>query len=152
MRIVIQRVQYASCTVDGTCTGKIEKGYAALIGIKETDTTEIALKMLEKIKKLRIFEDENERINLNLEAVDGGILLIPQFTLYADCKSNRPGFTKAAPPDMAKGLFCYMVDHAPEYFDKVAAGWFGADMKIELLNDGPFTVILDSEELRMESK
>ena len=150
MRIVIQRVRYATCTVDGKCIGKIDKGFAALIGIHQTDTSEIALKMLEKVKKLRIFEDENGKVNLNLEAVDGGILLIPQFTLYADCKSNRPGFTNAAPPDMAKGLFCYMVDHAPEYFNKIQTGWFGADMKIELLNDGPFTIILDSEELKMK--
>ncbi len=152
MRIVIQRVKYATCTIDGKCVSKIDQGYAALIGIQSTDTSEIALKMLEKMKKLRIFEDADGKINLNLEAVGGGILLIPQFTLYADCKSNRPGFTKAAPPDMARGLFCYMVDHAPLYFEKVQAGWFGADMKIELLNDGPFTIILDSDELKMDVK
>lgn len=149
MRIVLQRVQYATCTIDGECVGKIDNGYAALIGIQENDTSEIALKMMEKVKKLRIFEDEEGKTNLSLEAVGGGILLIPQFTLYADCKKNRPGFTKAASPDMAKGLFCYMVDHAPEYFDIVQSGWFGADMKIELLNDGPFTIILDSDELKM---
>ena len=150
MRIVIQRVKYATCTIDGKCVGEIDKGYAALIGIQATDTSDVAHKMMEKMKKLRIFEDDEGKINLNLEAVDGGVLLIPQFTLYADCKSNRPGFTKAAPPDMARALFCYMVDHAPEYFTHVQTGWFGADMKIELLNDGPFTIILDSDELKIK--
>lgn len=148
MRIVLQRVLRAKCTVDDRITGQIKKGYALLLGVHESDTTQIADKMIEKIKNLRIFEDENGKTNLNAEAVDGEVLLIPQFTLYADCrKGNRPNFLNAAKPDMANELFLYMAEQFKKHFSVAEKGEFGADMKIELVNDGPFTIWLDSEEL-----
>ncbi len=148
MRIVLQRVLRAKCTVDDRITGEIKKGYALLLGVHESDTTQIADKMIEKIKNLRIFEDENGKTNLNAEAVGGEVLLIPQFTLYADCrKGNRPNFLNAAKPDMANELFLYMAEQFKKHFSVTEKGEFGADMKIELVNDGPFTIWLDSEEL-----
>lgn len=149
MRVILQRVKRAKCTVDGKVTGEIEKGYALLLGIHDSDTKEIADKMIEKIKNLRIFEDENGKTNLNIEAVGGGILLIPQFTLYADCKKgNRPNFLEAAKPEKANEMFMYMYDGFKKHFDVAEKGVFGADMKIELVNDGPFTLNLDSEALK----
>lgn len=148
MRVVLQRVLRAKCTVDDYITGEIKKGYALLLGVHQTDTAEIADKMIEKIKNLRIFEDENGKTNLNAEAVGGEVLLIPQFTLYADCrKGNRPNFLNAAKPDMANEMFLYMAEEFKKHFTVVETGEFGADMKIELINDGPFTIWLDSEEL-----
>ena len=148
MRVVLQRVLRAQCTVDDYITGEIKKGYALLLGVHQTDTAEIADKMIEKIKNLRIFEDENGKTNLNAEAVGGEVLLIPQFTLYADCrKGNRPNFLNAAKPDMANEMFLYMAEEFKKHFTVVETGEFGADMKIELINDGPFTIWLDSEEL-----
>ena len=148
MRIVLQRVLNAKCTVDGEVTGQIDKGYLLFLGISGDDTTFIAEQMVEKIKNIRIFEDENGKINKNLEFVNGKILLIPQFTLYADCrKGNRPNFIGAANPEMAKAMFHYMLDLFKEKLGGVEAGRFGADMKIELLNDGPFTLVLDSDNL-----
>ncbi|MBE6881041.1 MAG: D-tyrosyl-tRNA(Tyr) deacylase [Ruminococcaceae bacterium] len=148
MRFVIQRVTRASCTVEGKVTGKIDKGFLVLIGISADDTKEIADKMIKKLIGMRIFDDENGKTNLALSDVGGELLLISQFTLYADCKKgNRPSFTKAGGPDMANELYEYIIAQCNEQYGKVQRGIFGADMKIELLNDGPFTVILDSAEI-----
>lgn len=142
MKLVIQRVTSASVTIDGSVVGKIGKGYMVLIGIGREDNEEIIRKYADKMLKLRIFEDENGKTNLSLAQVDGELLLVSQFTLYADCSSNRPGFTQAAPPDMAKQLYEYFVQYCRGKAKKVETGEFGADMKVELLNDGPFTIIL----------
>lgn len=142
MKLVIQRVTSASVTIDGSVAGKIGKGYMVLIGIGREDNEEIIRKYADKMLKLRIFEDENGKTNLSLAQVDGELLLVSQFTLYADCSSNRPGFTQAAPPDMAKQLYEYFVEYCRGKAKKVETGEFGADMKVELLNDGPFTIIL----------
>ena len=148
MKFVIQRVTKASCTVEGNVTGKIDKGFLVLIGISADDTKEIADKMIKKLIGMRIFDDENGKTNLALSDVGGELLLISQFTLYADCKKgNRPSFTKAGPPDMANELYEYIISECDRQYGKVQRGIFGADMKIELLNDGPFTVILDSAEI-----
>ena len=148
MRFVIQRVTKATCTVEGKVTGKIDKGFLVLIGISADDTKEIADKMIKKLIGMRIFDDENGKTNLALSDVGGQLLLISQFTLYADCKKgNRPSFTKAGGPDMANELYEYIIAECDKQYGKVQRGIFGADMKIELLNDGPFTVILDSAEI-----
>ena len=148
MRFVIQRVSHASVTVDGSVLGKIGKGFLVLIGVSGTDTEETADKMMKKMLGLRIFEDENGKTNLDLRTVNGELLLISQFTLYADCKrGNRPGFTRAGKPEEAKALYEYIIRKCKEEFPVVEQGEFGADMKVELLNDGPFTILLDSEEL-----
>jgi len=148
MRFVIQRVQHASCTIDGQVTGSIEKGFMVLIGIAETDTREIAEKMVKKMCQLRIFEDSEGKTNLDLASVGGQLLLISQFTLYADChKGNRPSFVHAGKPEMAAPMYEYIIGEAANYCPVVERGIFGADMKIELLNDGPFTVVLDSDTL-----
>ncbi|MDY5449949.1 MAG: D-aminoacyl-tRNA deacylase [Clostridia bacterium] len=148
MKLVIQRVTYASVTVDNNVIGKIGKGYMVLIGVSDTDTKEIADKMLDKMIKLRIFEDENGKTNLSLADVGGELLLISQFTLYANCKKgNRPSFIEAGSPDHANALYEYIIEKCKERVDVVEQGEFGAEMKVELLNDGPFTVILDSEQI-----
>lgn len=148
MRYVIQRVTNASCTVDGRVTGEIEKGFLVFIGVSDTDTKEIADKMTKKLLGMRIFEDENGKTNLSLKDVNGSLLLISQFTLYADCKKgNRPSFTKAGKPDHANELYEYMIDVCKNEISNVQTGIFGADMKIQLLNDGPFTILLDSDEI-----
>ena len=150
MRFVIQRVQHAECVVDGKTTGAIGKGFLVLIGISDTDTEEIADRMLKKMTGLRIFEDQEGKTNLSLQDVGGELLLISQFTLYADCrKGNRPSFIRAGKPEHADPLYEYMLKSCAAMLPgvKVERGIFGADMKITLLNDGPFTVILDSEEL-----
>ncbi|MCI5918300.1 MAG: D-aminoacyl-tRNA deacylase [Roseburia sp.] len=148
MRYVIQRVTNASCTVDGRVTGEIEKGFLVFIGVSDTDTKEIADKMTKKLLGMRIFEDENGKTNLSLKDVNGSLLLISQFTLYADCKKgNRPSFTKAGKPDHANELYEYMIDLCKNEISNVQTGIFGADMKIQLLNDGPFTILLDSDEI-----
>ena len=148
MRFVIQRVSHASVTVDGSVLGKIGKGFLVLIGVSDTDTKETADKMVKKMLGLRIFEDENGKTNLDLRAVEGELLLVSQFTLYADCRrGNRPGFTRAGRPDMADEMYEYIIAKCREQFPAVECGEFGADMKVELLNDGPFTILLDSEEL-----
>ena len=148
MRFVVQRVKEASVTVDGAVVGKIGKGYLVLIGIKDDDTEATADRMLQKMINLRIFEDENGKTNLSLAQVGGGLLLISQFTLYADArKGNRPSFIRAGKPDMAEPLYEYMIKKAKETVPVVERGIFGADMKVSLLNDGPFTLYLDSEEL-----
>lgn len=148
MKLVIQRVTHASVTVDNNIIGKIGKGYMVLIGVSDTDTEEIADKMLDKMIKLRIFEDENGKTNLSLADVGGELLLISQFTLYANCKKgNRPSFIEAGSPDHANALYEYIIEKCKERVDVVEQGEFGAEMKVELLNDGPFTVILDSEQI-----
>lgn len=148
MRFVIQRVKSSKVTIDGEIRGEIGKGFMVLIGIGAGDTVQTADKMIKKMINLRIFEDENGKTNLSLNDVGGNLLLISQFTLYADCrKGNRPSFVKAAPPDMAEELYDYIVKKCSEQVEDVQKGEFGADMKVELLNDGPFTIVLDSKEI-----
>ena len=148
MKFVIQRVTHASCTIDGEVTGKIGKGFMVLIGIAQDDTVEIADKMVKKMCQLRIFEDAEGKTNLDLASVGGDLLLISQFTLYADChKGNRPSFIFAGKPDMASPMYDHIIEEAKKYVPVVEKGVFGADMKIDLLNDGPFTIVLDSKEL-----
>lgn len=148
MRFVIQRVLNANVVVEGETIGEIGKGYLVLIGVAANDTKEIADKLIKKMIGLRIFSDENDKINLNLESVGGSLLLVSQFTLYADCKrGNRPGFTNAGAPDMASAMYDYIVDECRKLVPNVQTGSFGADMKVSLLNDGPFTIILDSDEI-----
>lgn len=148
MRFIIQRVTNASVEIEGKIEGKINKGFLVLIGICENDNKEIADKLVKKMCGLRIFEDENGKTNLSLNDVGGELLLISQFTLYADCKKgNRPSFIKAASPDLASPLYDYIIEESKKYVDVVEKGIFGADMKVSLLNDGPFTVILDSDEI-----
>lgn len=148
MRFVIQRVTDASVTIDGEISGKIGKGYLVLIGVADTDTKEIADKMIRKMIGLRIFEDEQGKTNLSLADVDGGLLLVSQFTLYANCKrGNRPSFIEAGKPDMANEMYEYIIEKCRESVGEVQTGEFGADMKVQLLNDGPFTILLDSDQL-----
>ena len=148
MRFVIQRVTEASVTIEGEISGKIGKGYLVLIGVADTDTKEIADKMIRKMIGLRIFEDEQGKTNLTLADVDGGLLLVSQFTLYANCKrGNRPSFIEAGKPDMANEMYEYIIEKCRESVDEVQTGEFGADMKVQLLNDGPFTILLDSDQL-----
>ena len=148
MKFVIQRVTHASVTVDRDVLGKIEKGFMVLIGIEDSDTQAVADKMISKMLGLRIFEDEEGKMNLALKDVGGGLLLISQFTLYADCrKGNRPSFVRAGKPEMASRMYDYIVARCKEQIPDTGCGIFGADMKISLLNDGPFTILLDSEEI-----
>ena len=148
MRIVLQRVKYASVKVDGELCGKTDGGYMLLFGAGHGDTEEICRKLADKTANLRIFSDENDKINLSLADVGGTILVVPQFTLYADCrKGNRPNFIQAAKPDEANRLYEYFVEYMRSKGFHVETGSFGADMKVELLNDGPFTLILDSDTL-----
>ncbi len=144
MKIVLQRVTHASVTVDGNVTGKINNGYLLLFGVGKNDTKEDCNRLADKIVNLRIFSDENGKINLSLKDVNGSILVVPQFTLYADCrKGNRPNFIQAGSPDYANELFEYFTQYLQNKGQHVETGIFGADMKVELLNDGPFTVILE---------
>ena len=148
MKLVIQRVSHASCTVENNVTGKIDIGYMILVGFGLNDDKSIVEKMAEKVSKLRIFEDEDGKINKSIFDVNGKILSISQFTLYADCKKgNRPSFTNALGGDKAIELYKYFNECLRKLNLEVEEGKFGADMKIELLNDGPVTIILDSEEL-----
>lgn len=148
MRFVIQRVTNSKVTVDDNTIGQIGKGFMVLIGVADSDTKEIADKMIRKMINMRIFEDENGKTNLGLKDVGGSLLLISQFTLYADCKKgNRPSFIKAGAPDKANELYEYIIAKCKEDIDVVEKGEFGADMKVELQNDGPFTIFLDSEEI-----
>ncbi|MBE5958299.1 MAG: D-tyrosyl-tRNA(Tyr) deacylase [Lachnospiraceae bacterium] len=148
MRFVIQRVSHAKVTVDNEVTGKINRGFLVLIGVCDSDTTEIADKMIKKLVNMRIFEDENGKTNLSLADVGGELLLVSQFTLYADCKKgNRPSFVKAGGPKLADDLYEYIIEGCKKTVPVVEKGIFGADMKVELLNDGPFTILLDSDEL-----
>ena len=144
MKFVIQRVNRASVEVDGSIVGKIGKGFLVFIGVSNTDTKEIADRYLKKMIGLRIFKDENEKTNLSLSDVNGELLLVSQFTLYANCKKgNRPSFTEAGSPDLANDLYEYLVSEAKKLVSVVETGIFGANMKISLENDGPFTIILD---------
>lgn len=144
MRLVRQRVTHASVTVDQEVIGKIEKGFLVLMGVGASDDEAMADKYLKKMLGLRIFEDENGKTNLSLKDVGGELLLVSQFTLYADCRhGNRPGFTQAGAPDHAEKLYEYMLARCRETVPVVEHGKFGADMKVELCNDGPFTIILD---------
>lgn len=148
MRFIIQRVQNANVCVDGQVIGEINKGLLVFIGITHTDTYDIADKMIKKLINMRIFQDENDKTNLALQDVNGQLLLISQFTLYADCKKgNRPSFVNAGNADMANDLYEYIIKCCKETVPIVEKGIFGADMKIQLLNDGPFTIVLDSDDL-----
>ena len=148
MKMLVQRVKHAKVTVDGNVTGAIEQGYLVLLGIAPEDTTEIMEKMVDKLLRLRIFSDENDKINLSLQDVGGSLLLVSQFTLYADCrKGNRPSFVHAAPPAQAEALYEECKAYCRERVPVVESGIFGADMQVELCNDGPFTVLLDSAEI-----
>lgn len=147
MKFVIQKVAHASVTVDRQVIGQIGRGFLVLIGVAEDDTKEIADKLIKKLLNLRIFEDSEGKTNLSLRDVQGSLLLISQFTLYADCKKgNRPSFTKAGNTTLANELYEYVIEKCRVEFP-VETGSFGADMKVELLNDGPFTIILDSAEI-----
>ena len=144
MRLVIQRVTQASVTVSGSVVGAINKGYLVLVGIGQNDTETIVEKMADKMMRLRIFSDENDKINLSLQDVGGQLLLVSQFTLYADCqKGNRPSFVDAASPDKANKLYEYFKEKCKAEVKHVGCGIFGADMKVSLLNDGPVTIILE---------
>lgn len=148
MKFVIQRVNEASVFVEERVVGKIRKGFLVLIGISKDDTREIADKMIKKMIGLRIFEDENGKTNVAIKDVAGELLLISQFTLYADCKKgNRPSFINAGTPDMANELYEYIIEKCKEQIEVVEKGIFGADMKVKLENDGPFTIVLDSKEI-----
>lgn len=148
MKFVIQRVNNASVTIDEKIVGKINKGFLVLIGVSNDDTKEIADKMIKKLIGMRIFEDENGKTNLALADVDGELLLVSQFTLYANCKKgNRPSFINAGAPDMANEMYEYIIEKCREIVKVVETGEFGADMKVKLENDGPFTIVLDSEQL-----
>jgi len=153
MKFLIQRVTYASCTVDSQITGEINKGFCVFIGVSDTDNEQIADALIKKMIGLRIFEDAEGKTNLSLDAVDGGLLLISQFTLYANCrKGNRPSFTDAGNPELANHLYEYIISECQKAIPIVETGIFGADMKISIQNDGPFTIILDSNDLNIPSK
>ena len=148
MKFVIQRVTHADVVVDGNELGRIGKGFMVLIGVSKDDNETIADNMVDKMIKLRIFEDENGKTDLSLDDVGGELLLISQFTLYANCKKgNRPSFIDAGAPDEANALYEYIIERCKERVNVVERGEFGADMKVSLLNDGPFTIVLDSSEI-----
>jgi len=148
MKFVIQRVSESTVKVHGEIIGQIGKGFMVLIGVGQDDTQEIADKMVKKMVGLRIFEDENGKTNLSLADVNGSLLLISQFTLYANCKKgNRPSFIESGSPDKAEALYEYIIAKCKESVPIVEKGSFGADMKVSLVNDGPFTIVLDSEKL-----
>lgn len=148
MKLVLQRVKESSVTIDGQVHGAIEKGYMVLVGFASTDTKEMIDKMIDKMIHLRVFEDEQGKMNLSLLDINGSVLSISQFTLYADCrKGRRPGFTDAAKPDIAIPLYDYFNEKMKSLGIHVETGVFGADMKVSLINDGPVTIILDSEEI-----
>lgn len=145
MKLVIQRVKEASVKVDNNIVGKIDKGFLVLIGITHTDTKEIADYLAKKLCNLRVFEDENGKMNLNIKTINGKLLLVSQFTLYAECEKsgNRPSFSDAAKPEVAEPLYEYFCDKCKQEGVEVEKGIFGADMKVNLLNDGPVTIIME---------
>lgn len=148
MKFVIQNVLNASVSVDQKIVGQINQGYVVFIGISNDDNEETANKMIQKMLNLRIFQDENGKTNLSLEQISGELLLISQFTLYADCKhGNRPSFIKAGKPEHAQKLYNYIIEQCKMKVSNVQTGIFGADMKVSLTNDGPFTIVLDSTEI-----
>ena len=147
MKMLIQRVTHASVEVEGKICGSIGQGFLVLLGVGQGDTREIADKYVKKMTSLRIFEDENGKTNLSLDQVGGEVLLISQFTLYANCrKGNRPSFIEAGDPAEAEALYEYVIEKTREVVPKVEKGVFGAEMKVDLLNDGPFTVMLEGLE------
>ena len=145
MRAVVTRVKHASVTIEGAVTGQIGEGYLVLLGVAPADTEETAVKLAEKICNLRIFEDENEKMNRNLEQVGGALLVVSQFTLYADTSSRRPGFSKAAKPDLAVPLYERFMDQCRSRGFQVEHGQFGADMQVASVNDGPVTILFELE-------
>lgn len=148
MKFVIQRVKNASVSIENNVVGKIDAGFLVLVGITDSDTREIADAMVKKLINLRIFKDSQDKMNLSIKDIGGSLLLVSQFTLYADCShGNRPSFTLAAKPDFANELYEYIITECKKYDLPVETGRFGADMKINLLNDGPVTIILDSNEI-----
>ncbi|MDM8203157.1 D-aminoacyl-tRNA deacylase [Faecalicoccus acidiformans] len=152
MKAVIQRVRHASCTIDSQITGSIDQGFCVLVGFTQSDTEAVVDKVVKKIVSLRVFSDEEGKMNRSLLDMSGKILSISQFTLYADCKKgNRPGFTRAARPEQAIPLYEYFNQAIASAGIPVETGVFGADMQIELCNDGPVTIVLDSEELGYEN-
>ena len=148
MKFIVQRVNKSQVEVEEKIVGKIDRGFMVLIGITHNDTKEIADFLVRKLINLRVFEDENGKMNLSLKDVQGSLLLISQFTLYADCrKGNRPSYTNAGNPDLANELYEYIIAQCQKEFPNVQHGIFGAYMKVSLLNDGPFTIIFDSEQM-----
>ena len=144
MKLVVQRVKNAKVEVEDKIVGKIDKGYLVLLGVTHNDTKEIADYLAKKLCNLRVFEDENGKMNLNIKQVEGELLIVSQFTLYGDCtEGNRPSFTNAAKPDLANELYEYFCNKCAENDINVEKGIFGADMKVSLLNDGPVTIILE---------
>ena len=146
MRVVVQRVKHASVTINGTVNGKINNGFLVLLGVQSTDSEQDVDYLVKKVTNLRIFSDENDKMNLSLKDVNGELLIVSQFTLYANCKEgNRPSFVEAAKPDIAIPLYEYFVSECRKIIPVVETGIFGADMKVNLLNDGPVTIIMDSK-------
>ena len=145
MRAVVTRVKHASVTIEGQVRGQIGQGYLVLLGVGPNDTEDTAVKLADKICNLRIFEDEEERMNLNLEQVNGSLLVVSQFTLYADTSSRRPGFSKAAKPDLAIPLYEKFMAQCRERGFRVEQGEFGADMQVDSRNDGPVTILFDTD-------
>ena len=146
MRVVVQHVKHASVTINGTVNGKINNGFLVLLGIQSTDSEQDVDYLVKKVTNLRIFSDENDKMNLSLKDVNGELLIVSQFTLYANCKEgNRPSFVEAAKPDIAIPLYEYFVSECKKIIPVVETGIFGADMKVDLLNDGPVTIIMDSK-------
>ena len=146
MRVVVQRVKHASVTINGTVNGKINNGFLVLLGVQSTDSEQDVDYLVKKVTNLRIFSDKNDKMNLSLKNVNGGLLIVSQFTLYANCKEgNRPSFVEAAKPDIAIPLYEYFVSECKKIIPVVETGIFGADMKVDLLNDGPVTIIMDSK-------
>lgn len=147
MKFVIQRVNHADVKIDGNTVGKIGKGFLILFGACDSDTEDMLPKFVDKIVKMRIFPDENGKTNLSIKDVDGELLIVSQFTLYADCrKGNRPSFIKAGSPEHANMLYEKYIELCKEHISVVETGEFGADMKVSLENDGPFTIVLDSND------
>lgn len=146
MRVVVQRVKHASVTINGTVNGKINNGFLVLLGVQSTDSEQDVDYLVKKVTNLRIFPVENDKMNLSLKDVNGELLIVSQFTLYANCKEgNRPSFVEAAKPDVAIPLYEYFVSECKKIIPVVETGIFGADMKVDLLNDGPVTIIMDSK-------
>ena len=149
MKFVIQKVSQASVSVEGNCVGKIQKGFLVIVGIGKEDTKEIADQYIKKMVQLRIFQDENGKTNLSLTDVGGEVLIISQFTLYANCrKGNRPSFFDAGEPQMAEELYKYIIKKTKETISVVESGEFGAMMQVSLVNEGPFTIVFDENTFR----
>ena len=148
MKFIVQRVSEANVSVDQNIIGEIKRGFLILVGISSTDTKEIADKMVSKLIRLRIFEDSEGKTNLDIKSIGGELLIISQFTLYADCRhGNRPSFINAGKPELANELYEYVISKCKEEIKVVQHGEFGAHMKVSLVNDGPFTIVLDSDEI-----